>query len=121
VITDGILAGLQGLKGDPGMFQVTAATNPGNSGGPVVDSSGNVVGVMLSTLSPYYTLAHDEGVPQGVNFGVKGGVVQALLHGFGAELGNAPAAATAMTPQQVHATIAPRVFLIRAAGAPAQR
>lgn len=120
-IGDGIIANLQGLGADISTFQITAPSNAGNSGGPVLDASGNIVGVLLSRLSDYYSLATDQGVPQGVNFAIKGEIIRALLrdHVVGLETGQEQE--SAMTAQQVHAAAGSSVFLVRAEGGPDRR
>jgi S1-C subfamily serine protease len=47
-ITDGIVSGLSGFDGDRRFIQMTAPIQPGNSGGPLVDAAGLVVGVIES-------------------------------------------------------------------------
>ena len=49
-ITDGIISSLSGLKNNPTRIQITAPLQPGNSGGPLVDITGAVVGVNVSVL-----------------------------------------------------------------------
>lgn len=44
-VTSGVVSALRMFGGTP-MLQISAATSPGNSGGPVVDRSGNVLGVL---------------------------------------------------------------------------
>jgi S1-C subfamily serine protease len=49
-ITDGIISSLAGIKNDPTRIQITAPLQPGNSGGPLVNTTGAVVGVNVSGL-----------------------------------------------------------------------
>ena len=50
-LTEGIISSGTGYKGDPSMYQISAAVQPGNSGGPVFNSDGNVVGVVCGKHS----------------------------------------------------------------------
>jgi S1-C subfamily serine protease len=47
-ITDGIVSGLSGIGGDGTRLQLSVPLQPGNSGGPVLDQSGLVIGVVSS-------------------------------------------------------------------------
>jgi len=100
-IGHGVVSSLWGLGRDVGKFQHDAPTNPGNSGGPLLDSSGHVVGVLLSSLNPYYSLAHNQGVPQGVNFAIKSDVVLALFRNQGAEMSTESDMPSPLTAQEI--------------------
>lgn len=72
-ITTGDLSALAGLRDNPINFQITAPVNPGNSGGPLFDSQGNVIGVVVSKLNAMRIAEMTDGdIPQNVNFAVKG-------------------------------------------------
>lgn len=47
----GEISSLSGLRDDPDQFQISVPVQPGNSGGPLVDLSGQVVGVIVAQLS----------------------------------------------------------------------
>ena len=77
-ITQGNINNLSGLGNDSRFFQFDAPSQPGNSGGPVLDSSGNVVGVVSHILSKKY--ADKSGhIAQNVNFAVKSYLVEGFL------------------------------------------
>ena len=49
-VTKGIISSQTGFQGDADLYQIDAAIQGGNSGGPAGDSSGNVVGVAVANL-----------------------------------------------------------------------
>ena len=46
VFNDGSLSARSGFEGDTGFYQISIPVNPGNSGGPVLDDHGNLIGVV---------------------------------------------------------------------------
>jgi S1-C subfamily serine protease len=44
-ITDGIISSKTGYQGDVATYQISAPIQPGNSGGPLFDKSGMLVGI----------------------------------------------------------------------------
>ena len=68
--TGGLVSSLQGLRNAAGEIQITAPVQPGNSGGPVLDASGLVVGVVQSKLDAVRAAALTGDMPQNVNFAV---------------------------------------------------
>jgi hypothetical protein len=49
-LSDGVISGVNGLRDDPASYQTTVPIHPGNSGGPLVNMKGEVVGVVTSML-----------------------------------------------------------------------
>ena len=49
-LSTGVISGESGLGDDPGSFQTTVPIQPGNSGGPLLNMKGEVVGVVKSML-----------------------------------------------------------------------
>ena len=47
-LTDGIISAASGYKGDNSMYQISAAVQSGNSGGPLFDNKGNVAGIICA-------------------------------------------------------------------------
>ena len=89
--TTGIVSSLLGDEDDRSRFQITASVNPGNSGGPVLDNTGQVVGVVVSRL----VNRNRNGRPvqiQNVNFAIHLGIVRLFLaaHGIPYELNLSP-------------------------------
>jgi S1-C subfamily serine protease len=73
-VTKGIISGTDGFKGDVRRYQIDATIQPGNSGGPLFDNSGNIVGVLVSSL------AHADA--QAVNYAIKKSYLMAFLDGI---------------------------------------
>ena len=71
-VTRGNIAALSGVRGDPRAIQITASVQPGNSGGPVLDTDYRVVGVVASRLSDSFVFGATGAIPQNVNFAVSG-------------------------------------------------
>ena len=71
-LTTGDISALAGLGDDASQFQISAPVQPGNSGGPLLDMAGNVVGVIVSKLNAQRVARQTGDIPQNVNFAVKG-------------------------------------------------
>jgi S1-C subfamily serine protease len=77
--TDGKVSGLSGLKGEDSLLQVTVPIQPGNSGGPLVNPRGEVVGLVTSTAAVKYFYAVTETLPQNVNWAVRSDYISVLI------------------------------------------
>lgn len=70
---------LSGVRDDPRYLQISAPAQPGNSGGPVVSASGEVVGVLAAGLNSVDRMKQSGYIPQSVNFAIKADLVYPLL------------------------------------------
>ena len=82
-VTTGIVTALAGLADDSRYLQVSAPVQPGNSGGPVLDRNGTVVGVIVSKLNALSVASVTGDIPQNVNFAIKASVAAAFLDAQG--------------------------------------
>jgi S1-C subfamily serine protease len=78
-LTTGEISALAGLGDNEQQFQISAPVQQGNSGGPLLDLAGNVVGVIVSKLNAQRIAQRTGDIPQNVNFAVKGEEAIAFL------------------------------------------
>ncbi len=114
-VTNGIVTALSGLGGDASRFQMNAAVQPGNSGGPAVDDAGLLLGVAVGRLNDLVVLRATGSLPQGVNFAIRADQVEGFLaeHGVRPERGTGAAGTGA---RAVSAAVAPAVFPVLCRG-----
>jgi len=78
--TEGVISAKSGLGGEAIAFQITVPVQPGNSGGPLVDKNGLVVGIITSTASSKEFYKDSGIMPQNINWAVKSDYASLLLH-----------------------------------------
>ena len=78
-LSTGIVSGLSGFEDNLNEFQISAEIQPGNSGGPVFDSKGRVIGVVVSRASDEFFYEEIGIIPQNVNFAIRASVAKAFL------------------------------------------
>jgi len=90
--TAGNISALCGIGNNTGVVQFSAPIASGNSGGPILDQSGLVIGLVHASLNKE-RIREDGSNAENVNFGVKGALVRAFLGTIGVEpqLGSAGA------------------------------
>jgi S1-C subfamily serine protease len=77
--TFGRVNSLTGMQGDARFSQIDVPIQPGNSGGPLIDTEGDVTGVVTSMLHPKIAYEMAGVVPQNVNYAVKSEYVHRLM------------------------------------------
>jgi S1-C subfamily serine protease len=79
-VTTGVVSSLSGILNDTRYLQISAPIQAGSSGGPLLDASGNLVGVAAAGLNALKFAKLSGGdVPQNVNFAIKTGAVRDFL------------------------------------------
>ena len=106
-ISGGNVSALTGMRNDSSVLQFNAPIGSGSSGGPILDCSGLVVGLVRSVLRT--DLDHAP-IAQNINFAVKAALVRSFLHAAG--VSPEMAAAAAARPRADVARLA-RGFLYR--------
>jgi len=91
--TLGNVSALVGLGEDSRYLQISAPVQPGNSGGPLLDQNGNLIGVVSAKLNALKLMVATNGdIAQNVNFAIKSSIVTSFLEANG--VGYATGAAT---------------------------
>jgi S1-C subfamily serine protease len=84
-VTTGNVSSLIGLGDDTRSLQFTAPTQSGNSGGPLLDGDGAVVGVVSSKLNVVRVHEMTGDIPQNVNFAIKAALARGFLEAAGVD------------------------------------
>jgi len=71
--TDGKISSKTGLQGDITTYQISVPIQPGNSGGPLFDFDGNLIGITTSTINRKYDITEN------VNYAVKSSYLKNLI------------------------------------------
>ncbi|WP_144213837.1 S1 family peptidase [Shewanella donghaensis] len=77
--TFGFVNANSGAQGDTRFYQISAPIQPGNSGSPLINHQGNVIGIVTSTLKQDTALEISGNLAQNVNYAIKIPYVASLL------------------------------------------
>jgi S1-C subfamily serine protease len=78
-VTTGIISSLAGLFNDTRFLQISAPVQPGNSGGPLLDTSGTIIGVVAEKLNALKVARATGEIPENINFAIKTGALRDFL------------------------------------------
>jgi S1-C subfamily serine protease len=78
-VTKGVVSSLNGMRDDVRMCQIDASIQPGNSGGPLADENGDVLGVVSMKIDEAALLLAKGTIAQNVNYALKKSYVLAFL------------------------------------------
>lgn len=67
-LTSGNVSSLADVNDDTRFFSFSAPVQPGNSGGPLIDGDGSVMGVVVSRLSERFIAEATGTLPQNINY-----------------------------------------------------
>lgn len=78
-VTAGTISATAGIRGDARWFQITAPVQPGNSGGPVLDEWGRVIGLVVASLDAQTIFEIFGDIPENVNFAIGADLLRVFL------------------------------------------
>lgn len=78
-LTVGNVSALAGLGDDTRYIQISAPVQPGNSGGPLLDTSGHLIGIVTAKLNAVSVARVTGDIPQNVNFALKAQLAREFL------------------------------------------
>ena len=78
-ISQGIISKTSGFGERSGEFQITAKINLGNSGGPIFNNKGEMIGISVGKLDKREILKKDGYIPEDVNIGISGDVIEKFI------------------------------------------
>ena len=77
--TLGNVTALTGMNDNSRYIQISAAVQPGNSGGPVLDEAGRLLGVVVGKLDALKVVKATGDIPQNVNFAIRSATLASFL------------------------------------------
>lgn len=78
-VTTGIVSSLSGMLNDTRFLQISAAVQPGNSGGPLLDTAGEIVGVVSRKIDALKFVRYTGTIPENISFAIKTGALRDFL------------------------------------------
>jgi S1-C subfamily serine protease len=78
-VTTGIVSSLSGMRNDSRFLQISAPVQPGNSGGPLFDTTGQIIGVVTGKLDNLRIAVATGNIPENINFAIKTGALRDFL------------------------------------------
>jgi len=78
-LTEGVVNSTSGLGDDPRALQISVPIQAGNSGGPLVNMEGKVVGIVTNKVDAVKMFKWTNDLPQNINYGIKISYLRGLL------------------------------------------
>jgi S1-C subfamily serine protease len=110
-LTEGIVAKITGLGNDSKTFQMTTKINKGNSGGPVFDRQGRMMGVTVGQTDAADIYRKSGYLVEDMNFGIK---ADRILHFLGRPATPSAARGADIDLEDLYRSMLPRVVLVAA-------
>nr|WP_282452619.1 trypsin-like peptidase domain-containing protein [Lysobacter sp. CAU 1642] len=80
-LSNGVISSTAGLRDDPSQYQISVPVQAGNSGGPLLDMQGRVVGIVAAKLRANNMLRNTGDLTENVNYAIKSTRLAGMLSG----------------------------------------
>ena len=97
----GMVTALSGLRDNPLQMQIDVPVQSGNSGGPLIDAHGEVIGVVVSKLNALRVAQVTGDIPQNVNFAVAAAPLKSLIAAHAVPLAVSPRPSTPLARELI--------------------
>lgn len=87
-LTRGHINSMTGMRDNPIFMQISVPIQPGNSGGPLLNARGQLVGVIAARLNDMTTYRNTGVIPQNVNYAIRTDRVLQFLESTGINFSN---------------------------------
>ena len=111
-LTEGIVSKASGFKDNPKTFLITSKMNKGNSGGPIFDRKGRLIGIAVAKLDTTKFYEKKGTLPEDVNIGIKASRLISFLKRTGNE--SEQTLAPEITLEELYQTMLAKVVLVAA-------
>jgi S1-C subfamily serine protease len=111
-VTTGTISSVYGFRNDPRTYQFSAQIQSGNSGGPLLNLQGEVIGVVTAKLNAATVFEWTGDLPDSVSYAVKSAYLQPLLDSLLQIVTNTRPPAADKSPEEVAELAAPFVVMV---------
>jgi len=111
-LTEGIVSKASGFKDNPTTFLITSKMNKGNSGGPIFDRQGRLIGIAVAKLDTTKIYEKKGNLPEDVNIGIKASRLLSFLNRTGN--GNNQSPSPEVSLEELYQMMLAKVVLIAA-------
>ena len=103
---EGTISAVTAFENAEGLYQISVPTQPGNSGGPLLLTEGEVIGVVVARASDFAVLRESGSLPENISFAIDSDYIHTLLKTAGATSPQNAPLSTSDAAKAVHMLIA---------------